>query len=149
MNKTDYPFLGTGWKFPPVFELNTDPATGIVSATVSLVSGEEDINESLNILLSTSLGERVMQPQYGCNLTDYIFDPLDSGMIGYIKDRVQNSILFYESRITIENITVTEPDSSDLWEGKFTIQLEYSIPNTNSRFNYVYDFYLNEAAQPI
>jgi phage baseplate assembly protein W len=141
MNNPDYPFLGTGWKFPPVFEYDTQ--------SVSLVSGVDDIEESLNILLSTSLGERVMQPQYGCNLNDYIFDPLDSGMIGYLKDRVQNSILFYESRITVENITVTPADSPDLLQGRFTIAVEYSIPNTNSRFNYVYDFYLNEAAQPI
>jgi phage baseplate assembly protein W len=141
MSDTSYPFLGTGWAFPPVFEYAT--------AAVTLVSGVQDIEESLNILLSTSLGERVMQPQYGCNLTDYVFDPLDSSVIGYIKDRVHNSILFYESRITIENITVTPADSSDILEGRFTIALEYSIPNTNSRFNYVYDYYLNEAAQPI
>jgi len=149
MNKPDYPFLGTGWKFPPAFEYNWDPVTGAASAVVSLVSGVEDIEDSLHILLSTSLGERVMQPQYGCNLKDYLFDPLDNGMIGYLKDRVYNSILFYESRITIENISVTPADSPDLWQGRFTISLEYSIPNVNSRFNYVYDFYLNEAAQPI
>jgi phage baseplate assembly protein W len=149
MNNPDYPFLGTGWKFPPEFEYNKDPVTGDFTAGVALVSGVDDIEESLNILLSTSLGERVMQPDYGCNLTDYIFDPLDSGMIGYLKDRVQNSILYYESRITVENINVTPGDSPDLWQGRFTISLEYSVPSTNSRFNYVYDFYLNEAAQPI
>jgi len=53
-------FLGTGWSFPPEF----DP----VSGSVVLVSNEKDIGESLDILLSTSLGERVMQPRYGCNL---------------------------------------------------------------------------------
>jgi phage baseplate assembly protein W len=90
-----------------------------------------------------------MQPQYGCNLRDYLFDPLDNGMIGYLKDRVYNSILFYEPRITLENITVTAADSPDLWQGRFSISVEYSIPNVNSRFNYVYDFYLDEAAQPI
>jgi hypothetical protein len=149
MNKPDYPFLGTGWKFPPSFEYNSDPATGDSSAIVALVSGMDDIEESLHILLSTSLGERVMQPQYGCNLRDYLFDPLDNGMIGYLKDRVYNSILFYEPRITLENITVTAADSPDLWQGRFSISVEYSIPNVNSRFNYVYDFYLDEAAQPI
>src|SRR6201991_3410718 len=141
MPDTSYPFLGTGWAFPPVFEYNT--------ASVTLVSGVKDIEESLNILLSTSLGERVMQPGYGCNLVSHVFDALDSSIIGYLKDRVKNSILFYESRINLESINVTPAGSADSLEGRFTIAVEYTIPNVNSRFNYVYDYYLNEAAQPI
>jgi phage baseplate assembly protein W len=141
MPDVSYPFLGTGWAFPPVFEYDR--------ATVTLVSGVKDIEESLNILLSTSLGERVMQPKYGCNLAAHVFDPLDSSVIGYLKDRVQKSILFYEPRITVESITVTPANSTDILQGRFTIGIEYSIPNINSRFNYVYDYYLNEAAQPI
>jgi phage baseplate assembly protein W len=134
-------FLGTGWAFPPAF----DNTTG----TVALVSDEEDINESLNILLSTSLGERVMQARYGCNLTDYLFEPLSSSMIGFIKDRVANAILIYEPRIVVEKIEVTDDGSFDLIEGKFTISVGYTIPGTNSRFNYVYDYYKNEALKPI
>ena len=130
-------FLGTGWSFPPTFNKDT--------RTIDLVSDEEDIRQSLNILLSTSLGERVMQPKYGCNLTDYLFEPLNSSVIGYIKDLVEHAILFYEPRILAEKIDVTPQDSLDLIEGRFTISIEYSIPETNSRFNYVYDYYKNEA----
>src|SRR5882724_2032214 len=126
--------LGTGWAFPPEFDRN--------SQSVEMVSPEEDINQSLNILLSTSLGERVMQSTYGCNLQDYVFEPLNSSVIGYIKDLVTNSILYYEPRIVAEKIEVTAADSFDLIEGRFTIQVDYSIPGTNSRFNYVYDYYL-------
>ena len=134
-------FLGTGWAFPPEFNNTT--------RQVEMVSAMEDIEESLNILLSTSLGERVMQPQYGCNLADYIFEALGSTVIGYIKDRVQNAILFYEPRIVAENIDVTQDDSADLLEGRFTIIIQYSIPQTNSRFNYVYNYYSNEALKPL
>ena len=141
MSDNLYPFLGTGWAFPPAFDYDT--------ASVRLASGVKDIEESLNILLSTSLGERVMQPEYGCNLVSHVFDALDASVVGYIKDRVKSSILFYESRITVDNITVTPAGSTDNLEGRFTIVVEYTIPNVNSRFNYVYDFYLNEAAQPI
>jgi len=130
-------FLGTGWSFPPAFNNET--------SSIELVSDEQDINQSLNILLSTSLGERVMQPRYGCNLEDYLFEPLSASVIGYIKNLVQNAILFYEPRIVAEKIDVTAPDSFDLIEGRFTISIDYSIPETNSRFNYVYDYYLNEA----
>lgn len=134
-------FLGTGWSFPPEFNLKSGAAV--------MVSGVADIEQSLNILLSTSLGERVMQPQYGCDLTDYVFEALDNSVIGYLKDRVTNAILFYEPRIIAENIEVTASDSFDLIEGRFTISIEYSIPGTNSRFNYVYDYYKNEALKPI
>ncbi len=134
-------FLGTGWAFPPEFDLE--------ARTVEMVSDYKDIEQSLNILLSTSLGERVMQPDYGCNLTDYVFESLNSTLIGIIKHHVENAILYYEPRIVAENVDVTAVDSFDLIEGKFTITVEYSIPQTNSRFNYVYDYYLNEASRPV
>jgi phage baseplate assembly protein W len=132
-------FLGTGWKIPPTFDLQ--------SGAVELVSNEADIKESLDILLSTSLGERVMQPRYGCDLQDYIFEPLNAAMIGFLRDLVENAILFYEPRIKVEEITVVPMDSPDLIEGRFTIAVDYTIASTNSRYNYVYDFYLLEAAQ--
>jgi phage baseplate assembly protein W len=141
MNTSFNSFLGTGWAFPVEFDAD--------AGTVELVSDYKDIEESLNILLSTSLGERVMQPDYGCNLTDYMFESLNSTLIGIIKHHVENSILYYEPRIVAENVEVTSTDSTDLIEGKFTITVTYSIPQTNSRFNYVYDYYLNEASAPV
>ncbi len=134
-------FLGTGWSFPPEFNGN--------NGSVEMVSDVEDINQSLHILLSTSLGERVMQPDYGCNLNDYMFESLSSDLIGTIKHHVENSILFYEPRIVADKIQVTTADSFDLIEGRFTITVEYLIPKTNSRYNFVYDFYLNEAAAKV
>jgi phage baseplate assembly protein W len=134
-------FLGTGWSFPPAFDNE--------SGSVEMVSDYKDIEQSLHILLSTSLGERVMQPDYGCNLTDYMFESLSSTLIGIIKQKVENAILYYEPRIVAEKVEVTTADSFDLIEGKFTISIEYSIPQTNSRFNYVYDYFLNEASAPV
>jgi uncharacterized protein len=141
MNKVFNSFLGTGWSFPPTFNRE--------ASTVELVSNEEDIRQSLNILLSTTLGERVMQPRYGCDLTNYVFETMNSSVIGYLKDRVKNAILYFEPRIVAEKIEVTSADSFDLIEGKFTISIDYSIPGTNSRFNYVYDYYKNEAIKPV
>ena len=133
-------FLGTGWSFPPTFDRE--------SGQVEMVSELVDIEQSLDILLSTSLGERVMVPDYGCNLDDYMFESLNNSLIGLIKHHVENSILFYEPRIIAEKVDVTTADSHDLIEGRFTISVEYRIPETNSRYNYVYDYYLNEAAGP-
>jgi uncharacterized protein len=141
MNKVFNSFLGTGWSFPPTFNRE--------AGSVELVSDEEDIRQSLNILLSTTLGERVMQPRYGCDLTNYVFETMNSSVIGYLKDRVKNAILYFEPRIVAEKIEVTAAESFDLIEGKFTISIDYSIPGTNSRFNYVYDYYKNEALKPV
>jgi len=141
MDSSTNEFLGTGWSFPPTFERDT--------RQVKLVKNVEYINQSLNILLSTSLGERVLQPRYGCNLEDYLFDPLNASVVGYIKDLVESAILIYEPRIIAERVEVTAEGSFDIIEGRFTIQVEYSIPGTNSRFNYVYDYYKNEALKAI
>jgi phage baseplate assembly protein W len=141
MDKRFNSFLGTGWSFPPSFDNET--------GEVELVSNETDIQQSLDILLSTSLGERVMQPEYGCNLNDYMFESLSSTLIGIIKQKVENSILFYEPRIIAERVDVTAADSFDLLEGRFTITVAYIIPETNSRYNYVFDYYINESAEPV
>lgn len=134
-------FLGTGWSFPPSFDRET--------GEVATVSNEKDIEQSLKILLSTSLGERVMQPEYGCNLNDYMFESLNSTLIGIIRQKVETAILYYEPRIIAESVDVTSDGSFDLIEGKFTITVVYTIPDTNSRYNYVYDYYLNESSEPV
>ena len=133
----DPSFLGTGWTFPPAFDKE--------SASVEMVSDVEDIRQSLQILLSTSLGERVMLPDYGCNLRDYQFEPVNNTFLGFIEDLVRRAILFFEPRIEVENITITEPADSNLLEGKLSIEVEFRLQESNSRSNFVYDFYLREA----
>lgn len=137
----DNSFLGTGWAFPPAFD--------VALATCEMVSNDVDIQQSLNILLSTSLGERIMQPQYGCDLQPYVFSPLNPHMVGYLKDRVRNAILFYESRIKIETLEVTAADSTDAIEGRFRITMTYTVIQTNTRYNYVYDYFQSEALEPL
>lgn len=134
-------FLGKGWSFPPAFDAKT--------GSVEMVEDIEDINQSLDILLATSLGERVMQPQYGCNLHDYMFESSSNALISYLKDLVRRAILLYEARIRVEKIEITPAESFDLIEGRLTISIDYLVTNVNSRFNYVYDFYLREANEPI
>lgn len=138
---TDSSFLGTGWSFPPEFNRK--------AGTVTLVSKVEDINQSLSILLSTSLGERVMQPKYGCNLLDFQFEPVNNSLLSYLEDLVENAILIYEPRIVAKNIEITPAESFDLIEGRLRISVDYEVSETNSRFNFVYDFYLREADRTI
>jgi hypothetical protein len=138
-------FLGRGWSFPPAFT-RRGPQGASRRGSIDMVEAKDDIDQSLHILLSTSLGERIMQPKYGCNLQDYQFEPMSATLIGQIKDLVTNAILYYEARIKLESISVSSSGSEDAIEGKLRIEVQYSIRATNSRYNYVYDFYLKEAS---
>jgi phage baseplate assembly protein W len=126
-------FLGTGWSFPPAFNQQL--------GTVSMLQDEADIQSSLEVLLSTRLGERVMQPTYGCNLDELLFEPLTTTLKTYIGDLIRTAILFHEARITLNKLDMTE--SNDL-EGLVLIKLEYTVKSTNSRYNYVFPYYKNE-----
>jgi hypothetical protein len=126
-------FLGTGWGFPPTFLKH--------NKSVKTISGIRDINSSLHVLLSTRLGERVMQPEYGCNLDIMLFENMNAGMKTYVKNLVENAILDYEPRINVEKVNV---DTSRENEGILLIEIDYRVRNTNTRHNYVYPFYKNE-----
>ena len=132
-------FLGRGWSFPPSFNLD--------SGEVNMVEDVEDINQSLAIIFSTSLGERVMQPEFGCNLSDLQFEPMNASMLGLLRDIIENAIIYHEPRITLENLDITESDSLEAIRGILKISIDYKISKTNSRFNFVYDFYLKEGNQ--
>jgi phage baseplate assembly protein W len=126
-------FLGTGWSFPPSFEKS--------SGEVNMTSGEDDIQSSLHILLTTRIGERVMQPTYGCNLDELVFESLSSTTRSYIRDLVKTAILYFEPRIKLNKVELD--DSRDI-EGVILISVDYTVRTTNTRFNYVFPYYINE-----
>lgn len=138
MANVDKAFLGTGWSFPPEFHRHAD------TLGASMVSDEEDIRESLRILMSTRPGERVMQPGYGCGLHGRIFDSITESAVTRIKDLIERAVLFYEPRITLESIDI---NTEDVLEGVLKIQLNYRVRQTNSRSNIVYPFYYLEGSR--
>ncbi|MFC4873926.1 GPW/gp25 family protein [Negadavirga shengliensis] len=126
-------FLGTGWSFPPTF----DPAQkGVV-----MVSGIEDICQSLTILFDTALGERVMQPKYGSNLDSMVMEPINNATLTYIDDIVRTAIIYHEPRIKLIRLEVS--DENQL-EGVLKISVIFEVRSTNTRFNFVYPFYIQE-----
>ena len=129
-------FLGTGWSFPPAFSKS--------EKQTAMLSDEADIQSSLEILLSTRPGERVMRPDYGCNLDELVFEPLTTTFKTYIKDLVTTAILYHEPRIEVNKIELE--DTGDL-EGKIVLSVEYTIRATNSRYNFVYPFYRMEGTE--
>ncbi len=135
MENSNRAYLGTGWGFPPTFYLE--------SGKISMVSAEEDIRQSLQILLSTNLGERVMQPTYGCDLQDLLFEALTPTVASSIKEQIRTAILYHEPRIRLDQIDLTLDRNL---EGIILITVEYTILSTNSRFSFVYPFYLKEGS---
>jgi uncharacterized protein len=126
-------FLGRGWSFPPEFD---ESLQGVL-----LSAEEQDIRESLRIILSTIPGERLMVPDFGCGLHKLVFENLDVSMITYLQDLIATSILHYEARISVNQVVV---DGRELIEGIVYVMIDYTIRGTNTRNNMVYPFYINE-----
>jgi phage baseplate assembly protein W len=129
----DKSFLGIGWGFPPTFSSQL--------CTVQTVSEEEDIYQSLLILLSTQPKERVMRSNYGCDLSTMLYESITISLLTKIKGIVKNAILQYEPRIDLLEVEFYNEDVSN---GLIKIEIVYRIRATNSRKNFVFPYYLEE-----
>lgn len=129
-------FLGKGWSFPPAFDRQT--------RSVEMLEGEPDIKSSMAILLSTTLGERVMQPTFGCNLDELVFESITTTFTTYIKNKIEVAILYFEPRININRIDIVTDNTV---QGLLLIVVDYVVRTTNTRGNLVYPFYQNEGNQ--
>lgn len=130
MNK---PFLGRGWSFPPTFNR--------VRGGVEMLEEEADIASSLEVLLTTMPGERVLFPDYGCNTEEMVFESLDTTTKTLMADKIESAILYYEPRVELEKVRL---DTSRELEGVILIEAIYRVRTTNSRFNFVFPFYKQE-----
>ncbi|NEQ68644.1 MAG: GPW/gp25 family protein, partial [Symploca sp. SIO2D2] len=99
-------FLGTGWSFPPSFNRDT--------ASVEMVSDETDVLQSLEIILSTRPGERVMQPNFGCELSQFLFEEISQGLITKIKGLISDALLYHEPRIDVDEVEVDDTEEEGL-----------------------------------
>ena len=129
-------FLGRGWSFPPSFKKEMQG--------VEMTEKEDDIEKSLHILLTTATGERIMEPRYGCNMEELVFESLNTTTKTLMKDKIQTAILYFEPRI---DVTKIELNDTDQLEGKVLIEIEYIVRATNSRFNFVFPYYINEGTE--
>jgi phage baseplate assembly protein W len=129
-------FLGTGWSFPPSF--------GRGGAEVAMVSGADDVHESLQILLATRPGERPMQETFGCSLDAVLFEAMTPSLTNRVTSLIHDAILRHEPRVDLHAVDVRAAAEA----GVLQIRIDYSVRGTNSRYNMVFPFYLNEAVAP-
>lgn len=123
--------VGTGWSFPPHFNKYT--------GNVDMVSGQEEIEGSLRILFSTNLKERLFHPDFGCDLRRFNFYSNNNATVLHIQSIVSSSIKEYEPRIILNSVNL---NVDELLDGKFVIHIEYTIKNTNLKYNMVYPYYM-------
>lgn len=135
MNEDTKQFLGTGFAFP--FSVNKQ------TGKIKMVSHEEDISEAIEIILRTNVRERVMLPDFGSNVEDFVFAVNRLENISSLEDSVRTALETYEPRI--KNIEVeVNTDQGDT--SKVIVSIRYVVRSTNNLFNKVYPFYLLEGA---
>jgi len=133
MNEKNNSFLGRGWAFPPAFNYDL--------GTLETAEDEEDIKQSIGIILGTIPGERVMFPTFGCAIRNFVFESNDPTQITMLKDAIYDALLYNEPRIKIEKIDIND----DTYEfGLLNIHIFYTIIITNTRNNMVFPFYFKE-----
>lgn len=130
-NKNDY--LGSGWAFPITFSEQT--------LELALSHREENVNDSIDIILQTNFGERFLEPAFGSGLRQFFFAQMDEAMKGRIIDMIEETLLENEPRINVQEVRVDFPDGAI---GAVNIEIDYLYIKTNTRHNHVFPFYLNE-----
>lgn len=131
-------FLGSGWSFPPTF--------GPGGVEVAVAADVDKVQQSLLILLATRPGERPLTDAFGCDLDAHLFEEPDHNAVGLIGAKIRDAVLRHEPRVILHDVDV-DPDPGD--PSVLRVRLTYGIPGTNSRYNLVFPFYLNEALAPL
>ena len=124
--------LGTGFGFP----LRIGGRGGF-----PLAREEQDVAEAITLVLATSPGERLMRPEFGCGIHDYVFAPNNASTRGAIAHQVQRALMRFEPRIDLLEVRAeTTPEQQNL----ILIRIDYRIRANNAFHNIVYPFFLAE-----
>jgi phage baseplate assembly protein W len=127
---SDASFIGNGWRFP----ILPDAAGGL-----GFASGDENVEQSLKILLLTDFGQRVMRPDFGCKAPSLVFAPGSVQNLALLETTIREAVRDWEPRIELEEVRA-EADIED--ETRVTVHIGYRIRQTNTRGNLVFPFYL-------
>ena len=129
-------FLGRGWSFPV-----TPRADGV---DVELVAYDEDVRQAVLLILETAPGERVMRPDFGSGLHTLVFEPLNTTTMALATHRVETALTTWEPRIALREVTVTADGAI---RNRLNIEIEYQVRATNTFYNLVFPFYLQESGE--
>ncbi|MGT2476690.1 GPW/gp25 family protein [Paraburkholderia terrae] len=128
--------IGNGWRFP----IDPDPAGGL-----GYVSGEQNIEQSLRILLQTDHGQRVMRSDFGCIAGRLVFAPSSEHFLRELERAVREAVRDWEPRVDLDDVRA-ELSLRD--ETIALVTVVYRIRASNTRENLVFPFYLRDAGAP-
>ena len=127
--------IGSGLAFP----LQVDRRGGI-----ALAHDEQDIDQAIELILSTAPGERPMRPEFGCGVHDFVFDTIDAGTVGRMEEAIRSALARWEPRIEVRSVGF---DVSQAVNGLLTIDIGFKVRATNTERNLVYPFYVIPAEE--
>ena len=127
----DADFLGTGWRFP----ILPDRGGGL-----GYVSGQANVEQSLLVLLQTTIGERVMRPDFGTELSRMVFAPGSRQNLSRMENSVREAVRDHEPRVELEEVRA-ELDPQD--ETRAVVSVRYRVRQSNTRSNLVFPFYVD------
>ena len=130
-------FLGRGWAMPVAL----DPRTGLVAS----VAYEDDIRQSILIVLETAPGERVMRPDFGCGIHELVFAAVDSTTLRRVRSTVEEALRRCEARIDVIDVAVS---AAATFDGQLVVEIDYRVRATNQLGNLVFPFYFREGGRP-
>lgn len=126
-------FLGNGWRFP------IDGSGG----AIGMVANNENIAQSILLILRTNPGERVMLPEFGCGLGRLVFAPGNAATLNLAQIEIERALHRWEPRISVTGVTAR---MDPMMRTRVLISIDYTILDRNSRHNLVYPFYLEGSA---
>lgn len=122
--------VGRGWAFPPKFD---------AQGGFALTSERSEIDQSIQIILATAPGQRVMRPNFGCRLHELVFAPNNSQTVAQARRYVEDALGMWEPRIRVTDIDV-QTDRQD--SSRLLIRIEYQVRSTRDPRSLVYPFFL-------
>ncbi|MGB3463734.1 MAG: GPW/gp25 family protein [Cyclobacteriaceae bacterium] len=123
--------LGTGWAFPPSFDKH--------SGETEMLSGADDVENSISLILHTKIGERIMRRTFGSNIHELIFEPLNQNMKSYMSATLAEALSLNEPRIEVTDLTLKQDDP---YAGRVDIHISYLNIKTQIESNLVVPYLL-------
>jgi len=122
-------FLGTGISFP----------MEVVNGKLKSSSDEQLVEESIQIILNTRKGERLMRPEFGSDIQSIVFGNNNASSATRLSHYIREALEDYEPRIKVDSVKAYA-DSKQ--QNLMNVSIEYTIRTSNSRRNLVFPFYL-------
>jgi phage baseplate assembly protein W len=124
--------IGRGWRFP--IKVNGRGA-------IDWSEGPDRVRDAIWVVVKTAMNERVMRPEFGAGVDGFVFQPNSAATRATLAQAVKSALVRWEPRILLDSVRVDEVPGEP---SQVTVAIDYRIDETNTPFNLVVPFYLEE-----